>query len=112
MPLIRPDSPRSEKRGETLGNSEGRQNDFPVGPFYELLDAREYVRTEKKLIALCALKGRYGKELKLYQWEWRGNQKGWKVGLAKLKVEGLDLKQIAADAQLLAKECGINLKWI
>jgi hypothetical protein len=84
---------------------------LPIGQFYKLLDAREYVHTEKRLIALCALEGPYGKELKLYQWEWKGDQKGWKVGLANLKVENLNLEQIATDARILAKNCGINLKW-
>jgi hypothetical protein len=113
VPLIRQDSPTPEKKAKEPDNSErASQNDFPVVPFYELLDVREYVRTETKIIALCALKGRYGKELKLYQWKWRGDQKGWKVGLANLKVESLNLRQIAEDAQLLARKCGISLKWV
>src|SRR6185437_880023 len=112
MPLVRPDSTPPEKTAVTRSNSKkNTQSDFPIDQFYKLLDARVYVHTEKKWIALCALEGRYGKELKLYQWEWKGDQKGWKVGLAKLKVESLNLERIATDAQILAKKCGINLEW-
>jgi hypothetical protein len=92
MPLLRPDSTPPEKTSTARSNSKrGTKNDLPIGQFYKLLDAREYVHTEKRLIALCALEGPYGKELKLYQWEWKGDQKGWKVGLANLKVENLNL---------------------
>jgi hypothetical protein len=92
-------------------SSRGQDARFPVSSFYEVMDARTYVRTKTKIVALCVLKGKYGKELKLYQWEWRGEQKGWKVGLANLRVEGLNLKRLAEDAELLAKEHGIELKW-
>jgi hypothetical protein len=84
---------------------------FPIGPFYELLDARTYVRTTSRIVALCALKGKYGKELKLYEWNWKGEEKGWKVGLANLRVDGLNLARIAEDAQALATEQGFPLRW-
>lgn len=84
---------------------------FPISPVYELLDARTYVRTAQKIIALCVLQGKYGKELKLYEWNWRGEQKGWKVGLANLRVEGLNLLRIAEDAILLSEKFGIALRW-
>ncbi len=84
---------------------------LPVAALYELLDSRVYVRTQKKLITLCALQSQYGKELKLYQWEWKGDQKGWKVGLANLRVEGLNLERIARDARTMAEKHGIALRW-
>jgi hypothetical protein len=93
---------------QSLGADDPR---FPIGSFYELLDARTYVRTTKKIVALCALQGKYGKELKLYQWDWRGDQKGWKVGLANLRVEGLNLLKIAEDAKVMANQQGIELRW-
>ena len=89
----------------------GRGTRFPIGPFYELVDALTYVRTNTRIIALCVLKSKYGKELKLYQWDWRGDQKGWKVGFAKLRVERLNLLRMAEDAKLLAKQHGIELRW-
>jgi hypothetical protein len=84
---------------------------LPVAALYQVLDARVYLRTQKKLVALCALQSQYGKELKLYQWEWKGDQKGWKVGLANLRVEGLNLERIARDARALAEKHGIALRW-
>lgn len=96
---------------ETEQPKHGEKVRFPISPMYELLDARTYVRTTKKIVALCALKGKYGKELKLYQWDWRGEQKGWKVGLANLRVEGLNLLKIAEDAKSMADKHGIELRW-
>jgi hypothetical protein len=96
----------AEDREQAAGNER-----LPVAALYEVLDARVYVRTAKKLVALCALKSQYGKEMKLYQWEWKGDQKGWKVGLANLRVEGLNLEQIAKDTRELAEKHGISLRW-
>ncbi len=84
---------------------------FPVGDFYEVVDARTYLRTNNKIIALCVLKSKFGKELILYQWDWRGEAKGWKVGLANLRIERLNLEKIAEDAKALATQHGIELHW-
>ncbi len=84
---------------------------LPLSEYYELLEARTYVRTPKRWVALCALKSKFGKELKLYEWNWRGEGKGWKVGLANMNVNQLNLKQLAADAETLAVKYEIPLKW-
>lgn len=84
---------------------------LPVSSFYKLLDYRIYLRTKTRLVALCAVSSDRGNELKLYEWEWRGEVKGWKVGLANLKVEQLNLLRIAKDAQELAQKHAIPLKW-
>ena len=84
---------------------------LPLSDYYELLDARTYVHTPKRWVALCALKSRFGKELKLYEWNWRGEGKGWKVALANMNLKSLDLKRVAADAQELAARHDIPLKW-
>ncbi len=76
-----------------------------------MLEARTYVRTPKRWVALCALKSKFGKELKLYEWNWRGEGKGWKVGLANMNVNQLNLKQLAADAETLAVKYEIPLQW-
>jgi len=84
---------------------------LPLSEYYELLDARTYQRTPKRWVALCALKSKFGRELKLYEWEWRGEQKGWKVGLANLNVAALNLRRLAADAEELAAKHEIPLRW-
>lgn len=89
----------------------GQEVRFPIGPFYELEDARTYLRTKSKIIALCVVRSKFGKELKLYQWEWRGDQKGWKVGLANLRIESLNLEKVVEDAKELASKHNIVLKW-
>ncbi len=84
---------------------------LPVSDFFELLDQRVYIRTTRRIIALCVLKSKFRTELKLYEWNWKGEGKGWKVGLANINVEGIDLRKIAADAEALAKAHGIPLRW-
>ena len=84
---------------------------LPVSDFFELLDQRVYVRTNRRIVALCVLKSKFRTELKFYEWIWKGEGKGWKVGLANINVEGIDLRKIAADAEALAKTHGIALRW-
>lgn len=84
---------------------------FPLSDYYELLEARTYVRTPKRWIALCALKSKFGKELKLYEWNWRGEGKGWKVALANMNIAGINFKRVAADAEELAAKHDIPLRW-
>ena len=84
---------------------------LPVSDFFELLDQRVYIRTNRRIVALCVLKSKFRTEMKLYEWVWKGEGKGWKVGLANINVEGIDLKRIAADAEALAKTHGIPLRW-
>ncbi len=88
-----------------------KENELPVSDFYTLLGARTYVRSNRRIVALCALGTKYGKELKLYEWNYKGGEKGWKVALANINVAGINLKQLATDAEALAAEHGIPLKW-
>ena len=87
------------------------QERLPLSEYYQLLEARTYVRTARRWVALCALQGQFGKELKLYEWNWRGEEKGWKVALANLNVASINLKRLAADAEALSDQHGIPLKW-
>lgn len=87
------------------------ENELPVSDYYTLLGARTYVRTSRRIVALCVLQSQFGKEMKLYEWNWKGEDKGWKVGLANINIAGINLKQLAADAEALAQEHGIPLKW-
>lgn len=88
-----------------------QEEKFPLSDYYELLDARTYVRTPKRWVALCALRSKFGKELKFYEWNWRGEAKGWKVALANMNIASINLKRVAADAEALASQHEISLKW-
>jgi hypothetical protein len=85
---------------------------LPISDFYTLLDSRTYIRKEKRIVALCALESRHGfRELKFYEWVWRGEGKGWKVGLANMNIQDVNLKRLAEDAENLSKNHNIQLKW-
>jgi len=114
MTLIRPDSPGKpeKKAGNRSELNAAMQQGLPIGTFYKLLDKRIYVHTQKKIIALCALRSQHGKELKLYEWEWRGEEKGWKVALANFRIGNVNLEQVAKDARLFAVEYDIDLEWV
>lgn len=87
------------------------ENELPISDYYELLDSRTYLRTSRRIVSLCAVQSKFGKELKLYEWNYRGGEKGWKVGLANINVAAINLKQVAADAEALAARHGIPLRW-
>jgi hypothetical protein len=88
------------------------QQTLPVNPdFYTLLDSRVYTRTKKRIVALCVVESKFGTGLKLYEWVWKGEDKGWKVGLANLSVKSIDLERIARDAKELAAAYAIKLDW-
>jgi hypothetical protein len=75
------------------------------------VDARTYPQTSIRIIALCLVRSKFGKDPDVHRWRWRGEQKAWKVGLASLSLEGLNLKRLAEDAEVLAKEHRIELSW-
>ncbi|MFQ5817910.1 MAG: hypothetical protein ACE5H2_08145 [Terriglobia bacterium] len=87
------------------------EDQLPISDYYTLLDSRTYARTNRRIVALCAVQSKFGKELKLYEWNYKGQEKGWKVGLANINIAGINLKQLAADAQALAAAHAIPLKW-
>lgn len=79
--------------------------------FYTVLDCRIYKHSKKRIVALCVLESRYGTELKFYEWIWKGENKGWKVGLANLSVRDINLEAVAKDARELANAYAIKLDW-
>ena len=84
---------------------------LPLSEYYQLLDSRTYVRTPRRWVALCALQSQFGRELKFYEWNWKGEAKGWKVGLANLNIAAINLKRLAADAEEFAAKHSITMKW-
>ncbi len=84
----------------------------PVKDYWELLDYRTYLRNAKRWVALCVVKGKNGIELRLYDWMWRGEEKGWKVAWANTNVASINLSQVTGDAKELAAKHGIQLKWV
>ena len=95
-----------------MPSSSSDATNLPINKdFYTVLECRIYKRSKKRIVALCVLQSQYGTELKLYEWEWRGEDKGWKVGLANLSVKDINLEAIASDAKALAASYGIRLEW-
>ena len=84
---------------------------LPLSEYYQLLESRTYLRTPKRWVALCALQGKFGKEMKFYEWNWKGEGKGWKVALANMNIAGINLKRVAADAEEFSTRHEIPLKW-
>ena len=57
------DKPAAEPSREVKVMAEETQKP-PLSDYYELLDARTYLHTPKRWVALCALKSKFGKEMK------------------------------------------------
>ncbi len=71
MALIRPTSAGKVQNSDDHATEPraAMQRGLTIGPFYKLLEERIYVKTKKRMIALCALRSQHGDELKLYEWE-------------------------------------------
>ncbi len=83
----------------------------PVSDYYELLDFRTYHHTSKRWVSLCVVRDRHGKFMKLYDWQWKGEEKGWKLSLANMNVVSVNLRCLASDAAELAALHNININW-
>ncbi len=78
---------------------------YPVSEQYKVLEGYDIYRGSKLIIALVAVESQFGKDLRLYRWQLRGD--AWKVDLARMSVRGWKFKEITAKAEELTKKYGV-----
>ncbi len=76
--MATPRKVRKAKAGKKT-RAKGNNEKPSVKDYWQLLDYRTYLRNSKRWVALCVVKGSNGVELKLYDWMWRGEKKGWNL---------------------------------
>ena len=57
---------------------------YPVSESYKLLDGYDVYRSEKLIVALVVVESPFGRDLRLYRWQKRGD--AWKVDLCRMSV--------------------------
>ncbi len=69
---------------------------YPVSDQYKVLEGYDIYRGSKLIIALVAVESQFGRDLRLYRWQLRGE--AWKVDLCRMSVKGWEWQKIAAKA--------------
>ncbi len=79
---------------------------YPVSERYKVLEGYDIYRGSKLIIALVAVESQFGKDLRLYRWQRRGD--AWKVDLARMSVRSWDWAKISAKVSEMRTKYGIK----
>ena len=88
--------------------SESNQKDqkYPVSGQFKVLEGHDIYRSDRLIIALVVVDGAFGKDLRLYRWQWRKN--AWKVDLCRMSVAAWKWEEISAKARELVQRYEIK----
>ena len=79
---------------------------YPVSEQFKVLEGYDIYRGSKLIIALVAVESQFGKDLRLYRWQLRGD--AWKVDLCRMSVKSWDWAKISAKAGEMRTKHGIK----
>ena len=74
-------------------------NYYPVSESFRVLDGYDLYRSNKLIIALVVVEGQFGRDLRLYRWQKRGE--AWKVDLCRMSVARWPWDSLASKAKEL-----------
>ncbi|MHB8567089.1 MAG: hypothetical protein ACYC7D_06305 [Nitrososphaerales archaeon] len=83
-------------------------SNYPVSESYKLLDGYDVYRSEKLIVALVVVESQFGRDLRLYRWQKRGD--AWKVDLCRMSVSQWSWDTIAAKAKEFVEKYQIGKK--
>lgn len=70
---------------------------YPVSASYRVLEGFDVYRSNNLIVALVAVEGQYGRDLRLYRWAKRNDQ--WKVDLCRMGVSRWNWDALSAKAK-------------
>ncbi len=79
---------------------------YPVSERYKVLEGYDIYRGSKLIIALVAVESQFGKDLRLYRWQLRGD--AWKVDLCRMSVKSWDWAKISTKASEMRTKYNIK----
>jgi hypothetical protein len=79
---------------------------YPVSDQYKVLEGYDIYRSENLIIALVAVEGQGGRDLRLYRWQKRKGE--WKVDLCRMSVTRWQWNIIAEKARELVQKYNIS----
>jgi hypothetical protein len=83
----------------------------PVSSTFKLLVYKNYLKTQRRWVALCVVNDGSENSLRFYKWKWDQKAAAWKVDLARFSVADIDLGVVAVDAREFARSFKIPLNW-
>ena len=79
---------------------------YPVSEQYKVLEGYDIYRGSKLIIALVAVESQFGKDLRLYRWQLRGDK--FKVDLCRMSVKSWNWAKVSAKASEMRTKYGIK----
>jgi hypothetical protein len=79
---------------------------YPVSQSFKVLDGVDIYRSGKLIVALVVVESDFGKDLRLYRWQKRGD--AWKVDLCRMSVAGWDWESLSTKAKGLIEKYGLR----
>ena len=85
-----------------MGEAPKQQGEYPVSESFKVLEGYDIYRSTKLIVALVVVESDFGKDLRMYRWQKRGE--AWKVDLCRMSVASWQWDAISAEAKkLIAK---------
>ena len=87
------------------------EESYPVSERFKVLGGYDIYRSAKLIVAIVAVEGPQGKDIRLYRWRNRSSKDGesvWKVDLARMSIARWDWKKVAEKIAELREKFGIN----
>lgn len=78
---------------------------YPLGQGYRLLDGFDIYRSRDVIMAIVAVEGSYGRDIRFYRW--RRKESGWKVDLARSSVKSWKGAEIGEKIEEMKRRFGI-----
>ncbi len=75
---------------------------------FKVLEGFDIYRSEKFIVALVVVESDFGKDLRMYRWQKRGD--AWKVDLCRMSVASWNWDKISAKAKELIEKYGMGKK--
>ncbi len=85
-----------------------RKENYPVSDQFKVLQGYDIYRSNKLIVALVAVEGNFGRDLRMYRWQMRNNS--WKVDLCRMSVADWKWDEVSTKAKELIQKYGIKRK--
>ena len=82
-----------------MGEAPKQQGEYPVSESFKVLEGYDNYRSTKLIVALVVVESDFGKDLRMYRWQKRGE--AWKVDLCRMSVASWQWDAISAEAKIL-----------
>jgi hypothetical protein len=97
-----------DQRRSIMSEAPKQHSDYPVSESYKVLEGYDIYRSAKLIVALVVVESDFGKDLRMYRWQKRGD--AWKVDLCRMSVASWRWDEISAKARELTEKYQLKRK--